>query len=89
MSYRNPANNRYRYKLEPLENAWHEVGSDERLATYTTLPAGVFTFRAQAVTSRGAWSEPRVKLEIEILSNAIPMTPVSATTRTARISLRE
>ena len=67
LSYRNPANNRYRYKLEPLENAWHGVGSDERLATYTMLPAGVFTFHVQAATSRGAWSEPGVRLEIEIL----------------------
>jgi ligand-binding sensor domain-containing protein/signal transduction histidine kinase len=67
LSYRNPATNRYRYKLEPLENTWREVGSDERLATYTTLPAGVYTFRVQAATSRGAWSEPGVRLEMEIL----------------------
>ena len=67
LSYRNPANNRYRYKLEPLENTWHEVGSDERLATYTTLPAKTYTFHVQAATSRGEWSEPGVKLEIEIL----------------------
>jgi len=67
LSYRNSANNRYRYKLEGLENSWHEVGSDERLATYTTLPAGDYTFRLQGATSRGPWSEPGVKLEIEIL----------------------
>jgi ligand-binding sensor domain-containing protein/signal transduction histidine kinase len=67
LSYRNPANNRYRYKLEPLDNAWHAVGSDERLATYALLPAGVFTFRVQAASNRGAWSEPGVRLEIEIL----------------------
>ena len=67
LSYRNPANNRYRYKLEPLENTWHEVGSDERLATYTTLPDKTYTFHVQAATSRGEWSEPGVKLEIEIL----------------------
>jgi PAS domain S-box-containing protein len=67
LSYRNPANNRYRYKLEPLENTWHEVGSDERLATYTTLPAGVFTFRVQAASGRSVWSEPGVELRIEIL----------------------
>jgi hypothetical protein len=67
LSYRNPANNRYRYKLEGLDNIWHEAGSDERLATYTTLPAGIYTFRLQGATSRGRWSEPGVKLEIEIL----------------------
>jgi signal transduction histidine kinase len=67
LSYRNPATNRYRYKLEPLENTWHQVASDERLATYTTLPAKAYTFHVQASASRGAWSEPGVKLEIEIL----------------------
>jgi ligand-binding sensor domain-containing protein/signal transduction histidine kinase len=67
LSYRNPASNRYRYKLEPLENTWHEAGSDERMATYAALPAGAFTFRVQAATSRGAWSDPGVSLEIEIL----------------------
>ena len=67
LSYRNPASNRYRYKLEPLENTWHEAGSDERLATYTTLPAKLYTFYVQAATSRGGWSEPGVRLEIEIL----------------------
>ena len=40
LSYFSPGTNRYRYKLEGLDDTWHEVGSDERLATYTTLPAG-------------------------------------------------
>jgi signal transduction histidine kinase len=67
LSYRNPATTRYRYKLEPLESTWHEVGSDERLATYATLPARAYTFQVQASVSRGVWSEPGVRLEMEIL----------------------
>jgi ligand-binding sensor domain-containing protein/signal transduction histidine kinase len=67
LSYKNSADTRYRYKLEGLETTWHEVGSDERLASYTTLPAGVFTFHLEAADSRGPWSEPGAKLEIEIL----------------------
>jgi signal transduction histidine kinase/streptogramin lyase len=67
LSYSSPGSNRYRYKLEGLEKAWHEVGSDERLATYTTLPAGVYTFCVQGATSRGPWTEPGVQLSIEIL----------------------
>ncbi len=67
LSYGNPGANRYRYKLESLEEEWHEVGSDERLATYTTVPAGTYTFRLQAATSRGRWSIPGVALPIEIL----------------------
>ena len=58
LSYFNPATNRYRYKLDGLDRQWHEVGSNQRLVTYTTLPAGMYTFRVQGATSRGAWSEP-------------------------------
>jgi PAS domain S-box-containing protein len=67
LSYFNSATNRYRYKLDGLDHQWHEVGSSQRLVTYTTLPAGTFTFRAQGATSRGAWSEPGLELTIKIL----------------------
>jgi len=67
LSYFSPATNRYRYKLEGLDEKWHEVGSDERLATYTTLPKGVYKFRVQGATSRGLWSEPGAAVLIEIL----------------------
>jgi signal transduction histidine kinase len=67
LSYFNPATNRYRYKLEGLDRQWHEVGSNQRLVTYTTLPAAMYTFRVQCATSRGAWSEPGLELAVEIL----------------------
>jgi PAS domain S-box-containing protein len=67
LSYLSPGTNRYRYKLEGLDDTWHEVGSNERLATYTTLPVGVYTFRVQGATSRGKWSEPGAAVMIEIL----------------------
>ncbi len=66
LSYLSPGTNRYRYKLEGLDETWHKVGSDERLATYTTLPVGVYTFRAQGATSRGIWSDPGAAVLIEI-----------------------
>jgi signal transduction histidine kinase len=67
LSYLNPATNRYRYKLEGLDSDWHEVGSEQRLVNYTTLPAGVYRFRVQGATNRGPWSEPGVTLKIEVL----------------------
>jgi len=67
LSYFNPATNRYRYKLDGLDRQWHEVGSNQRLVTYTTLPSGMYTFRVQGATSRGAWSEPGLELAVEIL----------------------
>jgi ligand-binding sensor domain-containing protein/signal transduction histidine kinase len=66
LSFRNPATNRYRYKLEGLEKGWHEVASDQRLASYTTLPAGTYRFRVQAATQRGPWSESGRTVEITI-----------------------
>ena len=67
LSYQSPEVNRYRYKLEPLDKAWRQVGSHDRPAAYTTLPAGRYTFRAQAATQRGLWGEPGLALPIEIL----------------------
>ena len=67
LNYFNSAANRYRYKLEGLDRQWTEVGSDRRLATYTTLPAGNYTFRVQGAARRGPWSEPGVRLRITIL----------------------
>ncbi|HEY4046995.1 MAG TPA: two-component regulator propeller domain-containing protein [Acidobacteriaceae bacterium] len=67
LSFLSPGTNRYRYMLEGLDDTWHEVRSDERLATYTTLPSREYTFRVQGATSRGPWSEPGVRLRIDIL----------------------
>ncbi len=58
LSYLNPSANRYRYRLDGLDREWVEVGSDRRSATYTTLPPGSYTFRAQVETRPGVWSEP-------------------------------
>ena len=67
LSFFNAETNRYRYKLDGLDNTWHEAGSDQRTASYTTLPVGTYTFEVQGATSRGPWSEPGTRLRIEIL----------------------
>jgi PAS domain S-box-containing protein len=67
LSFFNPATNRYRYMLEGLDEKWNEVGSGQRLASYTTLPAGSYTFRVQGESRRGPWSAPGAQLRIQIL----------------------
>jgi signal transduction histidine kinase/ligand-binding sensor domain-containing protein len=67
LTFLNPDANRYRYKLEDLEHDWTEVGSDRRVATYTTLPAGKYTFHVQSATRQGDWGEPGLALTINIL----------------------
>ena len=67
LSYLNAPANRYSYRLEGLEQRWNEVGSDQRVATYTTLAARDYTFRVEGATSRGRWDEPGTILHIQIL----------------------
>ena len=67
LSYLNPSSTRYRYKLDGLDADWNQTGSNQRVVTYTSLPAGKFTFRVQAATGHGAWSEPGATLLIQIL----------------------
>jgi ligand-binding sensor domain-containing protein/two-component sensor histidine kinase len=67
LTYFNPDANRYRYKLVGLDRDWMEVGSDRRIASYTTLPAGKYTFHVQSATRQGAWNEPGIALRITIL----------------------
>jgi len=67
LDYAAPQKNRYRYKLDGLEEAWNSVGSDRRFATYTSLPAGQYTFRVQGSNSDGLWSDQEVALALTVL----------------------
>ena len=66
LSYANSQKNRYRYKLEGLEPSWNEVGSKQRLATYTNLDPGKYVLRVQGSNSDGLWNEVGVSLPILI-----------------------
>jgi signal transduction histidine kinase/ligand-binding sensor domain-containing protein len=67
LSFVNANSNRYRYRLGNFDDHWIEVGSDRRVATYTTLPSGTYDFVAQVETRPGVWSEPGTSLTIKIL----------------------
>jgi len=67
LSFLSPGTNRYRYKLEGFDSEWHEVRSEQRVVSYTTLPARVYELQVQGAASRGPWSEPGARLQIEIL----------------------
>ncbi len=66
LSYANSRKNRYRYKLEDFDPGWNEVGSQQRLATYTNLDPGKYVFRVQGSNSDGVWNEEGVSLPIVI-----------------------
>jgi len=66
LSYANPQKNRYRYRLDNFDPGWNEVGSKQRLATYTNLDPGRYVFRVQASNGDGVWNEEGVSLTILI-----------------------
>jgi PAS domain S-box-containing protein len=66
LSYANSHKNRYRYKLEGFDPGWNEVGSKQRLATYTNLDPGPYVFRVQGSNSDGVWNEEGVSLPLLI-----------------------
>lgn len=67
LSYSDPEQIRYRYRLEGLETEWNEVNSRRRSVTYTTLPPGQYVFRVQGRTNRGTWNENGASLRIRVL----------------------
>jgi len=66
LSYANSQKNRYRYKLEGFEAGWNEVGSKQRVATYTNLDPGKYVLRVQGSNADGIWNEQGVSLPILI-----------------------
>ncbi|MDR1811076.1 MAG: response regulator, partial [Prevotella sp.] len=58
--------NQYAYKLEGFDEDWNEVGS-RRVAYYTNIPPGNYTFIVKGSNNDGVWNNDGVKLCIKIL----------------------
>ena len=57
---------RYRYELEGYDDEWIEAGA-QRVARYSKLPFGKYTFKVMATNRDGIWSERGASLRITIL----------------------
>ena len=68
LSFAQPQENRYAYKLEGFDRDWRYTDAADRSATYTKLPPGSYTFRAKASNNDGIWNEQGTSLKIIILS---------------------
>lgn len=56
----------YSYKLENFDDEWLTTGSDYRIATYTNLNPGTYTFSVRAKNQGYDWSEQSASVNIEI-----------------------
>ncbi|MBV1787362.1 response regulator [Marinobacterium sp. D7] len=66
LDYRAPQKNRYAYKLEGFDPDWVYTDSRNRLATYTNLDPGNYTFHVKASNNDGVWNEEGARLDIRI-----------------------
>lgn len=66
LDYRAPQKNQYAYQLEGFDQDWMQTDSSNRLATYTNLDPGEYTFRVKASNNDGLWNEQGVSLSLVI-----------------------
>ncbi len=65
LSFVAPQKVRYRFKLEGFDRTWTEAGS-RRIAYYTNIPPGRYTFRVQAANNDGVWNTQGAALAFEL-----------------------
>ena len=65
MSYTAPLKVRYRYMLDGFDKDWTEAGT-RRVAYYTAIPPGHYTFRVQAANNDGVWNQAGAGLAFEL-----------------------
>ncbi len=67
LHYANPLLNRFKYKLDGFDGNWLETDAQTRMATYTKIPPGTYTFHMTAANKDGYWSEQEAQVRIKIL----------------------
>jgi DNA-binding NtrC family response regulator/ligand-binding sensor domain-containing protein len=66
LEYTSPAKNRYAYKMEGFDKEWIYVNASKRLAGYSTLPPGEYTFMVKGSNNDGVWSETPLSVPVVI-----------------------
>jgi ligand-binding sensor domain-containing protein/serine/threonine protein kinase len=66
LAFTNPEKNKYKYKLEGHEKEWIETDSKGRIARYSKLEPGDYTFRVLASNNDGIWNEIGKSVKIHI-----------------------
>ncbi|HEX2910697.1 MAG TPA: two-component regulator propeller domain-containing protein [Chloroflexia bacterium] len=66
LSYAAPENNRYRYRMDGLDNKWYELEPGQRSINYASLPPGNYTLRVEGTNQDGVWSDKQAVLNLVI-----------------------
>ncbi|MCX6926581.1 MAG: triple tyrosine motif-containing protein, partial [Verrucomicrobia bacterium] len=66
LSFAAPDKVRFKHKLEGLDQEWVDAGT-KRIAPYTHLPPGTYTFRVKACNNDDVWNETGASLSYTVL----------------------
>lgn len=66
LQFNNPAKNKCAYKLDGYDKEWITTKSNQRYATYNSLPSGTYTFYVKASNNDGIWNENPTSIKIII-----------------------
>jgi diguanylate cyclase (GGDEF)-like protein len=67
LNFISPNKNKYRYKLEELENSWTEVDSTRRRVRYTNLDPGNYIFKVIASNNDYVWNTKPAEIALTVL----------------------
>jgi signal transduction histidine kinase len=67
LSFAQPQENRYAYKLEGFDDDWRSTDAGDHSATYTRLAPGNYTFRVKASNNDGVWNEQGTSIKITVI----------------------
>ncbi|HMB92052.1 MAG TPA: two-component regulator propeller domain-containing protein [Rhodothermales bacterium] len=65
LSFMAPENMRFRYRLDGFDRDWVQAGS-RRVAYYTNVPPGDYTFRVIASNNDGVWNDEGASLALKV-----------------------
>ena len=66
LHYTNPAGNQYAYMLAGFDKDWIYSDANQRIASYSNLAPGEYTFKVKAANSDGVWNNEPVELTIRV-----------------------
>lgn len=67
LHFSNPENNRYKFRLSPLEKEWNYSTGIRNFATYSNLHGGEYSFIVEAANSDGLWNSNPLILKIKVI----------------------
>lgn len=66
LHFTHPASNKYAYMLEGFDEDWVYTDASQRIASYSNLSPGNYTFKVKAANSDGVWNELPTTLAVTV-----------------------